>query len=179
MGGSVNNYSDWDWQEPTQTSQLDLFPIKRLKALSLLKVGEADLQRWVDQGWLSSTYADQEELSAPAFHEVVFVRDIAQSGLFVDDIERLLEFLPKPFRYDPVRIAYSFKHGWVQLPPPPDEDALDAFFYAHLMNWIERKKAGRKDGAFLHEVFWSLFTYNDEEKKGWNSEDQDRAASKE
>jgi hypothetical protein len=175
----MNDYSDWSWQKPTQTLQLDLFQMKRLKALSLLKVGEADLQRWVDQGWLSSTYAGQEELSQPAYHEIIFVRNIAQSGLYADDIERILMGLPKPYCYDPCRIAYSFKDGWIELPAPPDDIELDAFFHEHLMSWVERKKAERNDKAFLSEVLWSIFHYDDEEKKGWKSEEASHTAGAE
>jgi hypothetical protein len=46
-------------------------------------------------------------------NEIVFVRDLVRSGLPDAYIKMLFDKLPKPFAYDPKRIAWSFSLGWV------------------------------------------------------------------
>lgn len=113
-----------------------MFPQKRGEFLALAQVGEADLVRWRDAGWLSSDHATTEYLDQPEQFEILFVRNIARSGLYADDIDRLLASLEKPYSYHPTQTAYSFAMGWVASPWP---EAEDAHFETHLLDWVHKK----------------------------------------
>ena len=107
-----------EWLEPERLTQGDLFRRETKEFLAKVRIGEADLYRWNQAGWLSDEALHAEELDMATISEIGFVRDIATSGLFTDDIDRLLLQLEKPYRYSPTAIAYSFKDsGWVQMPP--------------------------------------------------------------
>ena len=125
-----------EWLEPERLTQGDLFRRETKEFLAKVRIGEADLYRWNQAGWLSDEALHAEELDMATISEIGFVRDIATSGLFTDDIDRLLLQLEKPYRYSPTAIAYSFKYGWVQMPPRLAHDEVDEFMAEHLEKWL-------------------------------------------
>lgn len=141
------------WMAPEQVAQLELFPRDRKEVLAIMRVGEADLARWHAAGWLSDEcLQDDEEISEPCVTEICFIADIARSGLFVDDIDRLLMQLQKPYSYYPTRIAYSFRFGWVVPVPPPDPLDLDEFMREHVHEWL----MGKVFDEDADETFWEV-----------------------
>jgi hypothetical protein len=134
--------------------QSDLFPLERDRYLALACVSLDDLRRWRDLKWLSFDAAGLDTLPDPLWHEILFVRNLVRSGLSDEWIQRLLDGLEPPYRYDPLRTVYSFALGWVQI-PPITEDSTDAFVAEHLPRWIA-EKALFNDLAPLLELHSSI-----------------------
>ena len=122
----------------TRKDQLDLFPRDMDRALAIARVSLDDRRRWHELGWLSSDVYEADTLSEPAWHEIIFVRNLARSGLSDEWITQSLEELEPPYRYHPIRTAYSFALGWVQI-PPITEDGIDDFVSGYLPGWIAEK----------------------------------------
>ena len=70
----------------------------------------------------------------PQVFNLTFVRDIVRSGLADSQIEYILGQLPKPLAFDPDRIAYSFKYGWVEAVP---SDSTEDIIEEQLDSWLE------------------------------------------
>jgi len=85
------------------------------------------MRRWKAAGLLSfdvTLDSEVDEFDDPKTHELQFIRDLVRSGLSDSQIEWLLVQLPKPYSFNPDRIAFSFRHGWVNaaiVQPDPDE----------------------------------------------------------
>lgn len=138
------NQSDlsWGWQRVThekRESQLDLFPKHRDELLAMAKVSLDDVERWHKRGWISFDASVLDTLVEPLFSELCFIRNLARSGLSDMQIEQLLGELEPPYRYHPTRTAYSFAFGWVQIPPMPQEEDVDAFVQESMPEWIADK----------------------------------------
>ena len=144
----------WGWIRVTadaRTSQLDLYQRNREEVLAIARVSLDDLERWRAKGWISFDAAEFETLDEPLLHEIVFVRNLARSGLPDAQIDGLLRELVSPYRYDPTRTAYSFAFGWVQIPALPDSSEVDVFFREHMSTWVFDKAVGG-EFALLEEL---------------------------
>jgi hypothetical protein len=132
----------WGWQHVTgeaRESQLDLFRRRRDELLAVARVSLDELSRWRAKGWISFDCSSLDELPEPLFNEVIFIRNLARSGLSDEQINQLLTELEAPYRYHPTRTAYSFAFGWVQPPPILDDREVDEFVRFHLERWIDHK----------------------------------------
>jgi len=98
---------------------------------------EADA--WHAKGWLSFGLSESpslDEVDDPRMRELAVVRDVVRSGLCDAQVERLLGKLPRPCAVDPSRLAFSFRHGWVEAVVGEDPDP-DAILDEHLDEWLE------------------------------------------
>lgn len=105
-------------------------------ALARLRISEDDLANWRRRGWLSTVPpldTEVDELGDPLLYEFIFLRDITRLGLSDAQVHALLADLPRPFTYDPARLAYSLIYGWVEGVPPPSPDEL---IPRHLYHWL-------------------------------------------
>lgn len=126
-----------DLRRPTQVgSQLSLFPRGRDETLAKVRVSLDDLARWQQIGWLSFDAAAQETLEDDRIAEMVFIRDIARSGLPDSLITEMLGELDRPYAYPPATTAYSFAHGWVEVAFPDMDEMMDQ----HLEDWVQEKQ---------------------------------------
>lgn len=118
--------------------QLELFPESFGQLLARLSVSADEARRWFDRGLLSfdpSTVAEEFVTSRDGRGlELGFIRDLLRSGLGDVQIERLLASLARPFAYDPLAIAWSFRCGWVQGVGPDDPDTV---IEDHLTEYLE------------------------------------------
>ena len=125
-------------RRPTQVgNQLSLFPRGRAETLAVLKVSLDDAAHWQQAGWLSYDAAALETLEDNQIAELVFIRDIARSGLPHSFITELLGELERPYAYPPETTAYSFSSGWVEVAFPDMNEMVDQ----HLENWVQEKLA--------------------------------------
>jgi len=95
-----------------------LFEVSLKDILARMKVSADDISKWHAHGWISITVSEDifvNEFDDPCVFEIEFVRDIVRSGLSDAQIRYILEILPKPFVFDPRKIAFSFKYGWVEV----------------------------------------------------------------
>jgi len=117
--------------------QLSLFQITLKDALVRLRISEDELSRWNSKGWVSfdgSVDSQLNEHDDPLIFQLIFVRDIVRSGLSDSQIEYILDQLPKPLAFNPDRIAYSFKYGWVEtVPAESPEDIIEEY----IDSWLE------------------------------------------
>lgn len=137
---------------PVIEHQPCLFRLSLADALAGLGVSPDDLRRWHDRGWISFDGKMDEmlgEYDDPKVFEIQIVRDIVRSGLTDAQIEVLLAGLPKPFAFDPDRLVYSFRHGWVQVVPPAEApspaEIIDDHFDEWLVNFDEEALIGLRD----------------------------------
>ena len=125
--------------QPITSHQGCLFRISLADALVRLCVSPDDLRRWHERGWLSFDGSMNEELDEfddPRVFEIQVVRDIVRSGLTDAQIESLLSQLPKPFAFNPDRLAFSFRHGWVHVAPPLEIPEPSEVIEEHLDEWM-------------------------------------------
>lgn len=131
---------------PTITDQQPcLFRVSLPDALAKLGVSPDDLNRWHGQGWLSFDATMDEELdefSDPKLWEIQVVRDIVRSGLTDAQIGVLFSKLPKPFAFNPDALVYSFRHGWVLVPPRVEIPEPSEVIEEHLDDWIADRDQG-------------------------------------
>lgn len=141
----MNNHKQSDlprWfirPSPTTCQQRSLFRYPLNVVLARLRISTDDLARWHSNGWLSFDGSDTMEVDDfedPRVWELDIVREIVRSGLGDAQIELLMNQLPKPCAVDPERLAFSFRHGWVEAvlsdEPDPGEIIDD-----HLDSWLE------------------------------------------
>lgn len=124
------------WERPVQILQTDLFERARDEALSDGRVSEDEVEAWRSLGWISFDIRDCTGLDDGQLAEIMFVRDLARSGLSRIQIDEFLSELAKPYRYDPQRVAYSFASGWVQLPRIPSIGDRDDYIRDNVADWI-------------------------------------------
>ena len=125
------------WEKPGFCNlQLSLFGDECDAVLSSAHVSLDDMARWYHQGWISYDAASVDELDEAQRAEMLFVRDIACSGLPDVVVSRILSELPRPYAYSLERVAYSFHFGWVQLPYPLSMDKMMA---THLREWLDEQ----------------------------------------
>jgi hypothetical protein len=130
---------------PITNCQPGLFRVTLADTIARLGVSPDDLRRWHDSRWLSFSEKLNEELDEfgdPRILEIQIVRDIVRSGLSDAQIEVLLSKLPKPFAFNPDTLAYSFRHGWVQVAPPIEIPEPSEVIEEHLDDWIAQSGEG-------------------------------------
>lgn len=120
------------WTRPRPDCQRTLFPQPTDEALVDLRVTRSDLRAWHSRGWISFDVDAMPELDRPHQQEVGFVRSLALSGLGDCQIDRLLAQLPQPYSFDPSRVAYHFKYGWVVAVYQDPDDIIEE----NLSAWI-------------------------------------------
>ncbi len=124
---------------PITDFQPGLFRVSLPDALARLGVNPDDLRRWRDSGWLSfneNLTEEMDEFGDPRIFEIQIVRDIVRSGLTDAQIEALLSNLTKPFAFDPDRLSFSFRHGWVQVALPVETPEPSEVIEEHIDEWI-------------------------------------------
>ena len=98
--------------EAVHGDQLSLFPELTAKTLANARVSYDEAERWRDLGWVSSDVAAFEQLLDNQVAELIFVRNIARSGLTDAQINALFAELPRPYEYRSDHTAYCFAIGW-------------------------------------------------------------------
>lgn len=125
-------------RRPTQVaSQLSLFPRRLDETLAMLRVSLDDAAHWQQVEWLSYDAAALDTLEDNQIAELVFIRDVARSGLPHSFITELLGELERPYAYPPETTAYSFSSGWVEVVFPD----MDEMMEHHLEGWVQDKLA--------------------------------------
>jgi len=133
---------------PAQVStQLNLFPNGRDEMFARARVSIDDMARWQELGWISYDASVRETLEHHEVMEMVFIRDLARSGLPAAFVSELLADLPKPYAYDPATTAYSFSVGWVEAVIPDLDDLVEN----HLEEWAQEKQV-RNDEERLQDA---------------------------
>jgi hypothetical protein len=149
----------WGWEPVTGGAgqlEFDLFSKPRDELLAIAGVSLDELDRWRAKGWVSFDARSLDELAEPLFQEVIFIRNLARSGLSDEQIGQLLAKLKPPYRCDPTRTAYSFAYGWVQPPPLLEGREVDEFVRLHFHRWVDdRVSAGDVDT--LRKLLADLF----------------------
>ena len=125
------------WRRPVQDVQLSLFPYPLDKWLAMLGVSRDDVRRWKGLGWISFDVDALSEFHDPNANELIFVRNLARSGLSDEQIDQLLSELPSPYSYNPLTTAYHFAHGWVQSPEPLEEADVLKVVEENMDAWIK------------------------------------------
>lgn len=119
--------------------QPGLFRLTLAEVLARLGVSTDDFRRWHGRGWLSFDETLDEaldEFDDPRCFEIQVVRDVVRSGLSDVQIEHLLAQLPKPFAFNPDRLAFSFRHGWVYAQPPVEIPEPSEVIEEHFDDWL-------------------------------------------
>lgn len=109
---SLNELPDC-WGRPLPDMQSRLFARPIEDVLRTLQVSRDDVHRWRQAGWVSFDIESQLEIDEPLILEIEFAAMIARSGLSIAQINRLLKGLPRPFRFQPHKVAYHLTYGWV------------------------------------------------------------------
>lgn len=124
---------------PVSDWQRNLFQTDLRTVLVRLQVSVDEIARWHAKEWLSFDGADNlviDEFRDPRIWELTIVRDIVRSGLSDAQVEYLLDQLPKPLAFDPDSLAFSFRHGWVEVSLPADPDPEEVI-EEHLDSWLD------------------------------------------
>src|SRR5256885_1763944 len=98
------------WLPPFQITQRSMFPRSLEEWLARAKLSKDEIRAWRQLGWISFDVDCLVHLDDPEFYEVIFVRNIARSGIPFALISEMLSKLPKPYSYDPILTAFSFAH---------------------------------------------------------------------
>lgn len=123
-------------RRPTQVgNQLSLFPDGRDEMLAKARVSLDDMAHWQQAQWISYDVAALETLEYDQIAEMVFIRDLARSGLPDTLITEMLAELERPYAYPPATTAYNFAHGWVEVVFPD----MDEMMEQHLEDWVQEK----------------------------------------
>ena len=118
-----------------------MFPDGRDEMVAKARVSIDHMARWQELGWISYDAAVRETLEHHEVMEMVFIRDLARSGLPVAFVSELLADLPKPYAYDPRTTAYSFSVGWVEALIPDLDDLVEN----HLEEWAQEKQVSNDE----------------------------------
>lgn len=135
--------------EPEVQYQLNIFAPKLNEVAVEHKVSIDEMKRWYDKGWLSFNPDEKEELSDLDIFEIKFIRDVVRSGLSDAFVEKLFSQLPKPYSYDPNRIAYSFKLGWVEYTESYEEIDYAEVIEEHIEEWLNEISVDGDEEAIM------------------------------
>ncbi len=153
------------WISPSnmERGQESLFTTPVEEALATLKVSPDDCKRWKGIGWLSFDVTQHETLQPALEAELEFIAAIARSGLNDALISKLLESLDRPYRYDPRRVAYSFRDGWVQCPWEDDpHDVIEENIHDWLSHLLNEEETDRL--RVLRDKIQSLLGESDDDE---------------
>jgi hypothetical protein len=105
------------WERPTQVPAGEPLEHARDLLLGMTGVSLDELDEWRALEWLSYDVREIAFMDEAHLYEILFVRDLTRrAGLRRTQVQRFLDQLEPPYRYDTGRVAFSFCHGWVQLP---------------------------------------------------------------
>ncbi len=119
---------------PPSCYQLSLFPEPLASVLDRMAVSPSEIDRWHAAGWVSFGSSAVSDLQEEQVSEIQIVKDVVRSGLTGAQVEMLLGSLPRPFKYNPRQLAYSFLFGWVEAVPPPDPHTV---IQHNIDSWLE------------------------------------------
>lgn len=146
-------FADSGWVRPSRIEQHTLFGTDTERSLAAAGVSADDANHWFELGWLSFMPAFIDAIDEPVWHELLFIRDVAASGMSEDAVTALLKQLPRPCVYDPYRVAFSFRFGWVQLPTRPQTTPDPSRWTPEVVReWIALS-VKRGDAASLRATF--------------------------
>lgn len=117
------------------SAQFSLFPEERDDALAQARVSVEDMAQWQALGWISYDVSTRQTLEYHELAEMLFIRNLARSGLSNAFISELLGELTTPYSYPPMTTAYSFALGWVEAVIPD----MDSLVKNHLESWAQEK----------------------------------------
>lgn len=146
--------------DPVSRREGCLFHSRLEEAIARLRISRDEVARWRAKGWLSFDDASTETLDDfgdPRVWELIIIRDLVRSGFADAQVANLLSQLPRPCSIDPDRLAFSFRHGWVEVVPPEKPDYHE-IIESHLDSWIEECDEDRlrevRDhiGIYLHPL---------------------------
>lgn len=135
--------SQWQFElenevrRPSQVgAQFSLFPDELDNVLARARVSLEDMAQWQELGWISYDVSTRQTLEGHEIAEMVFVRNLARSGLSNAFVSELLGELAKPYAYPPLTTAYSFAVGWVEAVIPD----MDSLIENHLEGWAQEQR---------------------------------------
>jgi len=150
--------------------QQSLFRVPFDAVLPDLRVSADELVRWRRNGWISFELAGVSEVNDcddPHVWEIIFIRDIVRSGLSDGQIVWLLSRCPRPFTFDPDRIVFSFRYGWVMPAEvePSEPESPDDIIEENLDAWLEERDAERlaELRMKIDDLLYQLLTEKDED----------------
>lgn len=124
LGGDLGPW--FELPQGERHEQLTLFPETFMGVLHRLQISSESVVQWYSRGWLSFSLDKEGGLQPSEINELEFLRDVTAFGLPDKFLNLLLSELPKPFSFNPKRIAYSFSLGWVLgVVPPPVENVVE------------------------------------------------------
>jgi len=105
--------------------QLSLFRQALGDVLAEQGIAPEEYRRWRSLGWLPDNppAGDSMAFDDPRRARLALLTDMARSGLPDHVITGLLQGLA--LGADPARVAYSFRHGWVEAMPAAKDEAED------------------------------------------------------
>lgn len=103
--------------------------------LAKARVSLEDMAQWQELGWISYDISTRQTLEGHEIAEMLFVRNLARSGLSNAFVSELLGELDKPYAYPPMTTVYSFALGWVEAIIPD----MDSLVRNHLEGWAQEK----------------------------------------
>lgn len=152
-----------DWFAPLRAEpqlQCELFREPLATFLGRMRISRAELDRWCRAGWITFDVDGKSELQSFELRELVFVSDVAQSGLPESAITQLLSKLPKPRPFWPDSAVYSFKYGWMDV--VARRQSVGSLFFelhSHGYDWLwqipdaaERNQVGALWKAFIDKA---------------------------
>jgi DNA-binding transcriptional MerR regulator len=116
-----------------------LFHVSLSELAANLGISHDELLRWHQRGWLSFEPNPNQILNQfddPIMNEIQIIRNVVRSGLTDAQIEVVLSTLPRPPAHNPDRLAYSFRYGWIFVPPPPQIPDSSEVIEQNLNEWI-------------------------------------------
>jgi len=116
------------------STQLTLFPSTREAFVAETFISADEMESWHRKGWLSFDPLQVDRYDAPERVEVLFIKGLSRSGLSDAMINRILNSLERPYRYDPSETFFSFlENRWIGLPPEPDPADVTDQYVAELV----------------------------------------------
>ena len=116
------------------STQLTLFPSTREAFVAETFISADEMESWHRKGWLSFDPLQVDRYDAPERVEVLFIKGLSRSGLSDAMINRILNSLERPYRYDPSETFFSFlENRWIGLPPEPDPADVTGHYLAELV----------------------------------------------
>ncbi len=106
------------WAKPIKDDKRNLFLDSTAELLRTLAISRDELEDWHFRGWISFWLGSMREISSPLCSEIEFVRNLVRSGLSCCQVDAMLQFLERPYRYDPELVAFHPRHGWVSPKAP-------------------------------------------------------------
>ena len=147
------------WTKPVKDTNECLFLDSTYQLLRTLAISRDELENWQSRGWISFAMGSREEISSPLCSEIEFIRNLVRSGLSFSQIDEMLRSLEAPYRFDPERVAFHPRHGWVSPKIPcgkPEDDEASDRDRKDKMRSIQQMKSLRQQLRLLMDEILSL-----------------------